>query len=136
MVLKIFGETTASSEPGERSFHDPSSGNDLEADRHIGSFDNFGFQVGQNFLLSLLENWSPVSAIGKEFLQKRKLAEQSSKDQNATITVLDICWMDDGVKQQAYCIDKDVALLALDFFPRIVARRINAGPPFSAPFTL
>ena len=35
-----------------------------------------------------------------------------------------------------FCIDKDVALLALDIFARIVARRINAAPPFSAPFTL
>ena len=77
-----------------------------------------------------------VSAVGKEFLQKRKPAEQGSEDQNAAIAVLDIGWMHDGVQQQAYRVDKDVALLTFDLLTRIVARRIDAGPPFSAPFTL
>ena len=44
--------------------------------------------------------------------------------------------MNDGVEQQAYCIDKNVPLLALDLFTRIVPVRINARPPFSALFTL
>ena len=37
---------------------------------------------------------------------------------------------------QAQRVDEDVALLALDLLARIVAVRINAGPPFSALFTL
>ena len=86
--------------------------------------------------MRLLEHRPLVSAVGKEFLQKRKLAEQGSKDQDTAIPVLDIGWVHDGVKQQAYRIDKDVALPALDFLARVVARRIDAGPPFSAPFTL
>ena len=77
-----------------------------------------------------------VSAVGKEFLQKRKAAEQGSGDQNAAIAVPDIGWMHDGVQQQAYRAGKDVALLTFDLLARIVARRIDAGPPFSAPFTL
>jgi hypothetical protein len=44
--------------------------------------------------------------------------------------------MNDGVEQQAYCIDKNVPLLALDLFACIVPVRVNAGPPFSALFTL
>jgi len=36
--------------------------------------------------------------------------------------------MNDGVEQQAYCIDKNVPLLALDLFARIVPVRVNAGP--------
>ena len=44
--------------------------------------------------------------------------------------------MHDGVKQQAYRVDKDVALLTLDLLARVVARRIDAGSPFFAPFTL
>ena len=31
--------------------------------------------------------------------------------------------MHDGVKHQAYRVDKDVALLTLDLLPRVVARR-------------
>ena len=44
--------------------------------------------------------------------------------------------MNNGVEQQAYCIDKNVPLLALDLLARIVTVRINARPPFSALFTL
>jgi len=44
--------------------------------------------------------------------------------------------VDDGLHQQALCIDKDVALFAFDFLPRVVAARIDAAPPFSAPFAL
>jgi hypothetical protein len=40
------------------------------------------------------------------------------------------------VHQQALRIDKDVALFAFDFLPRVVAARIDAVPPFSELFTL
>ena len=112
------------------------SGYDLEANRGVRSFDDFSFQVGQDFLPRVVEYRPLVSAVGKEFLQKRKPAEQGSEDQNAAIAVLDIGWMHDGVHQQAYRVDKDVALLTFDLLTRIVARRIDAAPPFSAPFTL
>ena len=64
------------------------------------------------------------------FLRRMELIEGTA------IAVLDIGWMHDGVQQQAYRVDKDVALLTFDLLTRIVARRIDAGPPFSAPFTL
>jgi hypothetical protein len=38
--------------------------------------------------------------------------------------------------QQARGIDENMPLLAFDFLPRIIAMRIDAGPPFSALFTL
>jgi hypothetical protein len=44
--------------------------------------------------------------------------------------------MNHGVQHQPYRINEDVALLALDLFPRVVAMRIDATPPFSALFTL
>ena len=44
--------------------------------------------------------------------------------------------MNDGMKQQTYRVDENMALLALDLFARIVAMRVDAGPPFSALFTL
>ena len=92
--------------------------------------------MGQDFVLRLLEKRALVSTIGKQFLQKWKLAEYRSENHNAAVAVLDIGRMDDGVKQQAYRVDKDMALLALDFLARVVTRRIDAEPPFSAPFTL
>jgi hypothetical protein len=44
--------------------------------------------------------------------------------------------MHDGMQQQTYGIDQDMALLAFDFLPGIVSIGIDAGPPFSALFTL
>jgi hypothetical protein len=38
--------------------------------------------------------------------------------------------MNDGMEQEAYYVDKNVPLLALDLLTRIVPVRINAGPPF------
>jgi CubicO group peptidase (beta-lactamase class C family) len=40
------------------------------------------------------------------------------------------------MKQQTHRVYENMALLALDLFARIIAMRINAGPPFSALFTL
>src|SRR5258707_3050452 len=44
--------------------------------------------------------------------------------------------MHDGMEQQTQRIYQDMALLALDLFARIIAMWIDAGPPFSALFTL
>jgi hypothetical protein len=43
---------------------------------------------------------------------------------------LNVGRMNDGVEQEAYCIDKNVPLLALDLLARIVPMRINARPPY------
>jgi len=44
--------------------------------------------------------------------------------------------MHHGMEQQTQRIYQDVTLLALDLFARIIAMRIDAGPPFSALLTL
>jgi hypothetical protein len=43
---------------------------------------------------------------------------------------LNVGRMNDGMEQQAYRIDKNVPLLALDLLARIVPVRINARPPY------
>lgn len=77
-----------------------------------------------------------ISTIDEQLLQKRKHLEQCRHDKSAAIAILDVGRMYDGVEQQAYCVDKNVPLLALDLLARIVPVRINARPPFSALFTL
>ena len=44
--------------------------------------------------------------------------------------------MNHGMKQEAYGIDEDVTLLTVNLLARIVAARVDAAPPFSAPLTL
>ena len=77
-----------------------------------------------------------ITGIGKEFLQERAQAEQSAKQQNTAVAVLDVCGMNLGVEQQTQRVYENMALLALDLLARIVAMRIDASPPFSALFTL
>ena len=55
---------------------------------------------------------------------------------DAAVAILDIGGMNDGVQQQTQRVHQNVALLGLDFLARIITRRIDAGPPFSALFTL
>src|SRR3954464_10671178 len=62
--------------------------------------------------------------------------EQRREQPDAPVPVLDIGSVHDRVHQQAFRVDEYVALLALDLLARIIARRVDRGPPFSALFTL
>jgi len=44
--------------------------------------------------------------------------------------------MDNGAQQQTFGIYQEVALLALDLLPCVIAAWIDRTPPFSALFTL
>ncbi len=64
------------------------------------------------------------------------LFEEGHHQQDAAIAILDVRRMDDGQKQKTFGIYKKMPLLALDLLARIIAWRVNRGPPFSALFTL
>jgi hypothetical protein len=102
----------------------------------IGALDDFNFEVGQDSLEGLLEFRSLIAAIGKQLLQERIHPEQSGKQQDAAVAILDIGRVNDGVEQQTQRIYEKVALLALDLLARIIAMRIDTRPPFSALLTL
>ena len=76
----------------------------------------------------------PIAGIGEQRLQEHP--NNVAKQQDAAVAILDIGGMNDGVQQQTERVYQNVALLALDLFARIIARRIDARPPFSALFTL
>ena len=102
----------------------------------IGALDDFSFEVRQDFRQRLLKFRPLIAAVGKELLQERIHPEQGRQKQDAAVAILDIGGMNDGVEQQAQRIYENMALLALDLLARIIAMRIDAGPPFSALFTL
>jgi len=89
----------------------------------------------QDFCQGLLKLRPLIAAIGKESAQKREQAEQRFENQYATIAVLNVGRMNDGMQEKAYRIDENMPLLAFDLLARVVTGWINAGPPFSAPFT-
>ena len=92
--------------------------------------------MGQEFGEPVGKNWTLIGAVGKQLLKEWKLAEQRGEQQEAAIAILNVGGMDDGVQQQTECIDQNMPLLALDQLAGIEAMRIDAGPPFSALFTL
>lgn len=58
------------------------------------------------------------------------------KNQSGAVPVLDSGVMDDDIHKQTERIDRDVVLDTFDFLAGIVADRVEADPPFSAPRTL
>jgi hypothetical protein len=135
-ILPILGEPSAAIEPRNGALDDPAFGQDRKSADLIGTFDDFNVEMRQNSCKRFRKLWSLISAVGEERFQKGEHAEQCLHDENASIAILNVGRMNDGVEQQAYCVDKNVPLLALDLLARIVAVRIDARPPFSALFTL
>src|SRR5258708_25929003 len=90
----------------------------------------------QNFCNQCRKFRSLIATVDEQRLQKGKHTEQCRHDENASIAILNVGRMNDGVEQEAQCVDKNVPLLALDLLARIVPVRINERPPFSALFTL
>src|SRR6266436_7856954 len=135
-ALPILGQAAAAVEPRNGALNDPAFRQDHKFTDPIGTFDDFNVEMRQNFCNCFRKFRPFISAVDEQRLQKWKHAEQCRHDESAAIAILDIGRMNNGVEQQAYCVDKNVPLLALDLLARIVPVRINARPPFSALFTL
>ena len=83
-----------------------------------------------------MEHRPRIGAVGEQLPEERELSEQGGQQQHAAVAILNIGGGHQRVQQQTQCVDEDVALLALDQLAGIEAMRIDAGPPFSALFTL
>src|ERR1700686_2503981 len=101
----------------------------------IRALDDLDVDLSHDFLEGGAKQRTLISAIGVELQQERKHAEHRHHDQFATVAILDVGRVHDGVDQQALRIDDNVPLLALDLLASVVPRRI-VGPPFSALLTL
>jgi len=77
-----------------------------------------------------------VGAVGKQFSEQGKQTEHCRQQRKTAIAVLNVGGGDDAAQQQALRIDQNMALLALDQLACIEAVAVDAGPPFSALFTL
>jgi len=77
-----------------------------------------------------------IGAVGEQFSEKGKQSEQCRQKREAAVAILNVGGGDDAVQEQALRVDENVPLLALDQLARVEAVRVDAGPPFSALFTL
>jgi hypothetical protein len=67
----------------------------------IGTFDDSNIEMRESFRNRLRKLRSLISAIGEERRQKWKHPEQRRHDEYATITILNVGRMNDGVKHEA-----------------------------------
>ena len=100
-IFEILGQPAAAIKPSESAFDNPTSRQKLEPFSLIGAFDDFDLQMRQDFGGSLLKDRALISAISKELLQKRIQTEQSGENKHAAVTILNIGWMHNSMKQQA-----------------------------------
>src|SRR4051795_13278199 len=135
-VLPILGQSTAAVQPSYGAFDNPALRENDKPFRLIRALHDFKVHAPQDLFDRTSELRSLVSAIGVELHQKRIAREEHGHQPNAPVAILDIGGVHDRVHQQALRVDEKVTLLAFDPFTRIIARRVDRGPPFSALFTL
>src|SRR3954451_8131320 len=135
-VLPILSQPTAAVQPSYGAFDNPALRENDKPFRLIRALHDFKVHAPQDLFDRTSELRSLVSAIGVELQQKRIAREEHGHQPNAPVAILDMGGVHDRVHQQALRIDEKVTLLALDPFTRIIARRVDRGPPFSALFTL
>ena len=135
-VLPVLGKPAAATEPTDSTLDNPAHGFNHEAFGVIGAFDDFNQQAWHDVDGAVLEDWPCIGAVCEQLSEERELSEQGGQQQDAAVPVLDVSRRHQHVQHQTECIDKDMAFLAFDQLARIKAVWIDAGPPFSALFTL
>ena len=98
---KLFGQSTATIEPCQGALDHPAHRQHLEPFGLIRSFHDFHRQLRQALRHGDGKPRSLVASISKQFEQERMQPEQGRQQEHATIAVLNIGRMHDGVQQQA-----------------------------------
>ena len=139
-VFVVLGEAAAATEPCEGTFDDPSLGQNLETDRMIGALDDFSLPGAKDSHCGG-RGFSLIAAVGEDPLDEGEQPPHGLEDEQTTVAILDVGRMNHDVQREAQRVDQDMSLLsfdflAFDFLPRVIARRVDPRPPFSAPLTL
>ena len=134
-VFVVLGEATAAAEPCEGALDDPAFGQDLESDRMIGAFDDFQLP-GTEGLHCGGRGFALIAAVGEDPLDEREQPSHGLENEQTAVAILDAGRMNHDVQREAQRVDQDMSLLSFDFLPRVIARRVDPRPPFSAPLTL
>ena len=135
-IFPVLCEATAPIEPRNCALDDPAFGKSNKTLGLIATPHDFGYQVPHRERQAIMEYRPCIGRVGKQPLEKGKQSEQGRQNQHPTVPILHVGRRDQRVQQQAQGIDENVPLLALDQFACIEPMWIDAGPPFSALFTL
>lgn len=135
MTLEVLGEAAATADPSESALDDPSFGENDEA-MQLLTLDDLqrpapGLGDDRGHLRAL------IAGIGEDpFDEGEQAARASIEDQPSAIAILQVGRVDGHVQQEAERVDENVPLATLDLLARVIARRIDRGPPFCAPLAL
>ena len=129
VALKIASQAAVMTDPGERTFDNPTLGENDEAVQLV-AFDNFQFPgAGLGDSRRCLR--SLIACIAEDTLDEGEQAAGAPIEHPSyTIAILHVGGMDDNVQEQAECIDKDVPLAARNLLARIKALRVEPQAPF------
>lgn len=84
----------------------------------------------------LCDPWPLIGGIGEDLGDRGEPAARIAQQAADAVAILEIGAVDDDVQQQAEGVDEDVPLAAGDFLARVVALRVDRGPPFCAALAL
>ena len=125
-LFKVFGQVAVSVQLGKGGFYDPTAGQNMEAFRMIGAFDDVNGLV-TDLCQRLFEFASSIASIGEDVTEPLETGADICPDQRSAVSVLYIGSIDNDMDQIAIGIGDDMALAALDLLARIIA-------PYSAAF--
>jgi hypothetical protein len=111
--FKILCQSSTASDPCEGSFNDPSAGQDFEALRCFGTFDDFDLPIA-DALQSLAQFVSGIASVGEDMAQPGIAGADRRKDARGAITILNAGFVYDEPDQIALGVGNDVAFAALD----------------------
>ena len=100
-ALAAFGQSSTAAQPCDRPLDDPALGQGHEAFRLIAAFDDLGLYTRQNGGERVGKDRPLIRAVGEQFFEKGKAAEQRRKQQDAAVAILNVGAMNDGAHQQA-----------------------------------
>lgn len=101
----------------------------------LGALDDFDLPsagIGDD----LGDAWPLVARIGEELGERGKAASGIAQQSTDAVAILQVGAVDDDVQQQAEAVDDDVPLAPRDLLARVVALRVDRGPPFCAALAL
>jgi len=102
----------------------------------VRPLDDLDIHLGHNGFHRCLKARSLIPAVGIELQQERIQSEHRRHQHRPAIAILNVSRMHHDMHQQARRIDGNMPLLAFDLLAGIITMRVDAGPPFSALFTL
>ena len=77
-----------------------------------------------------------IARVSDDAFEKGKAPSRLSQQSLGSVSILHAGGMDVDGQQQSECVGQDVALAAQHLLARVIAGRVERGPPLTAPFAL